>query len=61
MAQSVKPLTLDFDSGHGPFVCGIEPLIGLCADSTEPALDSLPPSLSASSPAHVLALKINKH
>ena len=50
VAQSVKRLTLDFGSGHGLKVHGIEPRIGLCADNAEPARDSLFPSLSARAP-----------
>ena len=45
MAQSVKRLTLDFNLGHDLAVDGIEPHIGLCAGSVEPAWDSV--SLSA--------------
>ena len=37
VAQSVKHLTLDFGSSHNLMVCGIEPCVGLCADSMEPA------------------------
>ena len=37
VAQSVKWLTLDFSSGHDLTVPEIEPHIGLCADSIEPA------------------------
>ena len=47
MAQSVKLSTLDFGSGHDLTVHEIEPHIGLRADSTEPAWDSLSPSLSS--------------
>ena len=47
VAQSVRPLTLDFGSRHDLMVCGIKPLIGLCTDSIEPPWDSLPPLLSA--------------
>ena len=47
VAQLVKCLTLDFSSGHDLTVCEMEPHIGLCADSAEPAWDSLSPSLSA--------------
>ena len=43
----VACLTLDFDSGHDLTVHGIEPHIGLCTDTAEPAWDSLSPSLSA--------------
>ena len=50
MAQSVKRLTLDFDSGHDLMVCEIELGIWLCADSMEPAWDSLSPSFSAPPP-----------
>ena len=46
MAQSVKRL-FDLGSGHNLEVHGIEPRIGLCADSVEPAWDSLSFSLSA--------------
>ena len=59
VAQSVKHLTLDFSSGHDLMVHEIEPHCGLCADSVEPAWDSLSPSLSAP-PMHTLSLKINK-
>ena len=63
MAQWVKRLTLGFGSGHDLMVGEIESCVGLCADSAEPAWDSLSPSLSAS-PQHVLSLslslKINK-
>ena len=47
MAQSVKCLTLAFRSGHDLTVCELQPHVGLCADSAEPAWDSLCPSLSA--------------
>ena len=40
-------LTLDFGSGHDLMVHAIEPHIQLCTDSTEPAWDSLSPSLTA--------------
>ena len=59
MAQSVKCLTLDLASGHDLTVHGIEPHIGLCTDSMEPALDSLFASLSAPFPlvyTHTLSL-----
>ena len=53
MAQWVKPRTLDFGSGHDLTIRGIEPCVGLCAGSTEPAgIFSLSLSLSLSlSPA----------
>ena len=58
MAQSVKHLTLDFNSGHDLMVCEFKAHIRLHADSTEPAWDLLSPSLSAPPP---LALsKISK-
>ena len=67
MAQSVKRLTPDFGSGLDLMVHGIEPRVGLCADSMEPAWDPLSPSLSAP-PAVILILspslsasKISKH
>ena len=37
VARSVKPLTLDFGSGHDLTVCESEPRIGLCTDSKDPA------------------------
>ena len=49
MALSVKHLTLGFGSGHDLTVSEVEPHIGLCADSMEPAWDfSLPVSPSVS-------------
>ena len=69
MAQSVKRPTPDFGSGHDLLVCEIEPRVGLCADSTEPAWVSLSPSLYALLPRACklslslslsLSLKINK-
>ena len=59
MAQLVKHLTLNFGSGHDLTVHEMEPLIKLCADSMEPAWDSLSPSLSLSlplPPTHMLPL-----
>ena len=50
----------DFDSGHELVVCGFEPLIGLCADSLEPASESVSPSLSAPPLLMLCLLKINK-
>ena len=48
MAQSVRAwVALDFGSGRDLVVHGIEPHVGLCAGSAEPAQDSLSPSLSA--------------
>ena len=44
MAQWVECLTVDFDSGHHLTVCRIEPSVGLCADSVEPAWDSCLPA-----------------
>ena len=38
---------LDLGSGHDLSVCGMEPHIGLCADSADPAWNSLFPFLSA--------------
>ena len=37
MAQSVKHLTLDVGSGHDLAVHEMEPSMGLCTDSMEPA------------------------
>ena len=50
VVQSVKHLTLSFISGHDLMVHGIEPHVGICADSEEPAWNFLSPSLSASPP-----------
>ena len=47
MAQLVECLTLDFEPGYDLMVRELKPHIGLCADSTESAWDSLSPSLSA--------------
>ena len=60
MAQLVKCLTLGFSSGHDLRVRGFEPCEGLCADSTEPAWDSLSPSISAP-PLFFLSLSQNKY
>ena len=62
MVQSVKHLALDFSSGHDLTVCEFEPHMGLCADSSEPAWDSLSPSLSAPPPLtlSISLSKINK-
>ena len=73
MAQSVERPTLDFGSGRDLTVCESEPHVGICADSEEPAWDSLSPSLSAPlllvfslslslcpSPRCTIYLKINK-
>ena len=43
MAQSVKPLTLNLGTGYDLMAPGTEPHIGLCADSAQPAWDSLSP------------------
>ena len=56
MAESVKRHTLDFGSGHDLTVREVKPRVRLCADSVEPAWDSLSPSLSAPpSSAHATA------
>ena len=62
MAQSVKVLTLDFDSGHDLTVHGFEPHVRFCADSSESeAYFTFCVSLSLyPSPARALSLsKIN--
>ena len=62
MAQSVERLTLDFGSGRDLTVHEIKPRVGLWADDTESAWDSL--SLSLPLPARALPLclsnEINK-
>ena len=63
VAQSVKPRTLGFGSGHDLMVLWVWPHDGLCADSGETVWDSLSPSLSASPPTPCtvsVSLKINK-
>ena len=61
MAQSVQCPTADFGSGHDLTVPELEPGIRLHADSTEPAWDSLSPSVSLPPPMSLsLPLKI-KH
>ena len=52
VAHLVELLTLDFGSGHDVMVRGIEPHVGLCTDSVEPAWDSLSLSLSLSLTLH---------
>ena len=60
MAQSAECPTVGFNSGHDFTVCDIEALVGLYTDSTEPAWDSVSPSLSAPPLiAHSLSLKTN--
>ena len=56
-AQSIKPRTLGFGSGHDLTVREFEPCIGLFTDSAEPAWESVTPSLC---PSPTLSLKINK-
>ena len=58
MAQSVKHLTLDFSSGHDLTVRGFEPHTGLCAQSTEPALDAVSLSLLLQH-MHILSLSLS--
>ena len=66
MAQLVKPLAIDFGSGHDLMVCEVKPHVGLYADSVEPVWDSLSPSPLCPTPACTgarvcaLSLKINK-
>ena len=56
VAQSVERLTLDFSSGQDLVVHRIKPHIGLCADSMEPACDSLSLSfsLALSTPSKII-------
>ena len=65
MAQSVKPPTLNFGSGHDLTVCEIKPHIRLCADSVSLLGISLSPFLSISlslclSPKLALDLSLSK-
>ena len=48
----------DFGSGHDLMVHEFEPFIGLCADSVEPAWDSVSRSLSAP-PLLMLSLSLS--
>ena len=57
VAQLVERPTPDLASGYDLTVCEIKPRVGLPADSTEPAWDSLSPSLSAP-PLLVLSLSL---
>ena len=50
MVQPVKRPTLGVGSGHDLTVREFESLVRLCADSAEPAWDSLSPSVSAPIP-----------
>ena len=50
VVQSVERPTLDFSSGHDLAVCDFKPHVGLCADSAEPAWDSVFLSLSLTLP-----------
>ena len=63
VAQSVKRPTLDFGSGHDLTVCGIiEPGVELCANSAEPAWDSLSPPLSLPLPSwHACTLTLSQN
>ena len=59
VAQSVECLTLGFSSGHDLTVSEFEPHVGLCADRSEPAWDSLSLPLSLPLPRS-LSLSQNK-
>ena len=50
VTQSVRHPALDLGSGLDLTVHEIQPHVGLCTDSVEPARDSLSPSLSLSLP-----------
>ena len=62
MAHAGKCLSPDLSLGHDLMVREIEPCIGLCADSMEPAWDSLPffasPPLPPPAP-HALSLSLS--
>ena len=53
----MKPLTPAFGSSHDLEARGIEPCVGLCADSAEPAWDCL--SLSSLSVTPLLSLSLS--
>ena len=57
MVHSVKHLIPDFGSDHDLTIHEFKPSIGLCADSAEPAWDSVTLSLPLS---HLLSLSQNK-
>ena len=59
MARSVKHPTLDFCSCHDLTVHGIEPCVRFCADSVEPAWDSLSPYTSSPLSLSLSLSKIN--
>ena len=64
MVQWVKSLCFGMGSGHDLMVCETEPHIGLCADSVEPACDSVSLSLSAPPPlvcARALSLSLSQN
>ena len=62
VAQSVECLTLGFGSGHDLTVHGFEPPHQALCGSTEPAWNSLSPSLSIPPPLMcTLTLHLNKH
>ena len=54
VAQSVRSPTPGFGSGRDLTVCEFKPCLKFCADSAEPAWNSLSPSLSAP-PAHAIS------
>ena len=58
VAQPVKRLTLHLGSGGDLMVREIEPRVGLCADSLEPAWDSPSSSLSTP-PLLILSLSLS--
>ena len=64
VTQFVKRPPLDFGSGHDLTFHEFESWVGLCADSSDPAWDSLSPSLTAPpcslSLSLSLSLKMNK-
>ena len=60
VAQSVEHLALDFSSGHDLTVCEFEPHIGLCADSAEPAWDSLSLPLSLPLPPLICSVSLSQ-
>ena len=62
MAQSVKPPTLDLDSGHNRAHREFKPRIRLCTGGVELAWDSVSPLCpsSACSLSLSVSLKINK-
>ena len=60
VAQLVKRSILHFGSGRDLAVHGFKPCVGLCADSVEPAWDSLAPAPLSAPPLLMRSLALSK-